>query len=120
MNKTLLALALSILPVTALSAGELAPALSANPFERPEWLTDAQEIPGGATATTARGRIDLRATLVAGKRSSVNVGGNIVMLGEEVDGYTLISVAEGIAEFSDGDQIIRVTLLTGKERKSAE
>ena len=120
MNPRMLILVLITLPVPALSADVFAPALSTNPFERPAWMTDAQEIPANAPSATPRRRIDLRATLIAGKKSSANVGGRIIGLGEEIDGYTLVAIAEGVAEFSDGEEIFRVKLLTDKDDEDAD
>lgn len=81
--------------------------LHRNPFRVPI------ELVGGPIAerTTSRveagrGTLDLRATLVAGRRSSVNLGGSILSLGDEVAGYRLVSVREGEAVFyKDGEAI---------------
>lgn len=83
------------------------PAPLANPFERPAWLSDAREVV--EPVRQAKVRLDLRATLI-GEPSLANVGGRIVMPGEEVDGYKLLSVSEGAAEFSDGERTIQVSV----------
>jgi len=36
--------------------------------------------------------MELRATMVAGERSQANIGGVVIGLGEEVNGYQLIEV----------------------------
>ena len=96
--------------VTLASADQVVPVLSANPFEHPAWLSDAREV-AESSAPSQRGRLDLRATIV-GKQPLANVGGRITALGDEVEGgYRLVAVSEGAAEFSDGDKIIRVTVL---------
>ncbi|MDH3589672.1 MAG: hypothetical protein OEQ74_09730 [Gammaproteobacteria bacterium] len=96
--------------MTVVSADPVVPALAANPFEHPAWLGDATEV-AEPSAPSQRVRLDLRATIV-GKRPLANVGGRIVTLGDEVEGgYQLVAISEGAAEFSDGDEIIRVTVL---------
>lgn len=86
-----------------------------NPFVHP---------PLSAVATTAtiadrigRQRPDLRATLVAGKDSMVNVGGKLLSIGDEVDGYRLISVSEGRAVFERNTEQI-IVLVSGNQGNS--
>ncbi|MBT8143244.1 MAG: hypothetical protein KJO55_01000 [Gammaproteobacteria bacterium] len=111
-----LAVAGLALPLVA-SAVE-APSLQGNPFNQPEWLSTARTAAGPAITGSARRRLDLRATLVAGKNSAANVGGKIVMLGEEIAGYSLIEVGEGIARFRYGDETISVSVAESKESES--
>lgn len=61
-----------------------------NPFARP----------GAARAARAAAApldLELRATLVAGRHSSANIGGTILRLGQELGGYRLTAVQEGTA-----------------------
>jgi hypothetical protein len=49
----------------------------------------------------------LTAVLVAGDESLANVGGTIVKVGEEIDGYRLLRVQEGTAVFvKNGIQVV--------------
>lgn len=79
-----------------------------NPFERPAWLSEARETREAVgVARPARIRLDLRATLL-GEPSLANVGGRILQPGDVVAGYTLLSVSEGAAQFSDGEKTFEV------------
>ncbi|MDX1698100.1 MAG: hypothetical protein R3308_07415 [Thiohalobacterales bacterium] len=65
--------------------------LQTNPFLRPALAAPAQ--PGIVQAETPDTvTLDLRATMVAGSMSQANIGGKIVGLGEEVNGYRLLEV----------------------------
>ena len=46
----------------------------------------------------------LRAVLVAGAASLANVDGEVLALGQEVDGYRLVEVRERSAVFHHGDE----------------
>lgn len=61
-----------------------------NPFARPGAAR-------AATGAVAPLDLELRATLVAGRHSSANIGGTILKLGQELGGYRLIAVREGTA-----------------------
>ena len=99
-------LLLLLIAPAALAAGPL----QRNPFRVPIEL-------GGPTAQRAVSQsgstpesFDLRATLVAGGRSFVNLGGSILSLGEEIAGYRLVSVREGEAVFWKDGESIRLSL----------
>lgn len=70
-----------------------------------------------SSAPVAVWRPDLRAIVVAGKHSMVKVGKVVVELGEEIDGYRLVSVTESKAVFAKGRR--RVELTMGGERADA-
>ena len=55
--------------------------------------------------------LHLRATLVSDKDPLAVVGGRILAVGEEIQGYRLLSVGEGEAVFSHGGR--RLTLRVG-------
>lgn len=90
---------------------DTAPELTVNPFERPGWLGNAREV--AEPARPARVRLELRATL-SGNPSLANVGGRIVTPGEQVEGYTLVSVGEGTAEFRNGETTIMLRVAPEK------
>lgn len=78
-----------------------------NPFVHPPLSAGAPT----STVTDSAGRLrpELRATLVSATDSMVNVGGKLLSIGEEVDGYRLISVSEGQAIFEKNG--VQVTVL---------
>ena len=84
--------------------------LSYDPFKKPELLT----MPPSSTAVSAQASTadqgdveasvaplegELRATIEAGPYSMINVGGEILMLGDTMDGYRLVQVRETEAIF---------------------
>ncbi len=82
------------------------PALRHNPFARttlPEGSARAR--PQTSVAAPRDWSPNLRATVLAGPRSMVNVDGEMVLVGEEIDGFRLVEVRERVAVFErDGDQ----------------
>jgi hypothetical protein len=77
-----------------------------NPFARPgSGLSSAR---GSAEQPEAPLTLELRATLVRGRKSSANIGGVIVSVGEKVGGYRLVSVHEGAAVLVDAAGITYV------------
>ncbi len=113
----LMVLAATLAPGASVLCEELPPpALQHNPFLRPNLeALGAQSVqPAGAASgrndgqrekTIAKNRaafeepLELRAILHAGRESLVNVGGVILGIGEEVDGYRLVKVEEREAVF---------------------
>jgi hypothetical protein len=84
-----------------------APTLANDPFVRPQ-LVEHQE--PATAAEAAAPPLELRAILFAGDASRVDIGGRIVRVGEEIDGFTLISVSEDGALFERGGRSIRIAL----------
>lgn len=82
-----------------------APTLANNPFLRPQLVERAP-----AADPAASPLLELRAILSAGDASRVDVGGHIVGVGEEVNGYRLISVSEDGAVFEHAGRSIHVPL----------
>lgn len=106
---TALALLLSGAPYRALAA-DAAP--RHDPFARPKLAAETPAIP--AAAPTAEWRPQLSAIVAAGARSMVQVDSTVVELGEEIDGFRLVSVTEKKAVFAKGRR--RVELTIGSER----
>ena len=80
-------------------------ALQNNPFRRPVFSTAASPAPAQDSLSDVSG-LELRAILVAGRDSLVNVAGTIVRIGQEHDGYRLVSVDEDEVVFrKDGDDV---------------
>jgi hypothetical protein len=82
-----------------------APPLAHNPFLRPR--LEAQAPPAANPASPV---LELRAILSAGQASRVDVGGRIVAIGGEIDGYRLVSVTEDGAVFEHGGRSVRVPM----------
>jgi hypothetical protein len=106
MIRTIPTLVLLLIAPAATAAGPL----ERNPFRVPVELVrpaaeQARSQPDGGPET-----LDLRATLVAGRRSSVSLGGWILSLGEEISGYRLVSVREGEAVFSKDGETVQVSI----------
>ncbi|OIN05590.1 hypothetical protein [Oceanisphaera psychrotolerans] len=83
-----------------------------DPFVRPQ-----TELPARTTPTPVVSEPDfkLRALLVAGDNSLANIDGTILALGDEFDGYRLISVTQEETLFEKGANRYRIPL---KERTS--
>ena len=79
-----------ILAATAGQAADQYAALRSNPFIKPMNIEDTPSNKRAARPPAAA--MQLRATIVAGSRSQANIGGVIIGLGEDVDGYRLTEV----------------------------
>ena len=104
----LLAVATLLPPVA--TADDAKVELMRNPFERPALATLA---PAGVAARTERrdsGAPGLRAVLVAGDKSAVNFGGEIIQVGESAKGYRLLAVEEGRAVFINKGKRVTISL----------
>lgn len=66
--------------------------LKTNPFERPVMSDSAADQPLPAKEPAAD--MALRGTMAAGRYSLADIGGEILSIGEEVNGYTLVAVHE--------------------------
>jgi len=69
--------------------------LAKNPFVRPPLV----ELAAPESVAAAPPPLEVRAVLSAGDASLVDVGGRIVRVGDEVDGYRLVAVSEEGARF---------------------
>ena len=65
--------------------------LKNNPFERP-LMTDKSKPDQTAPAQAALTLMTLRATMAAGPDSLANIGGEILGIGQQINGYTLLAV----------------------------
>jgi altronate dehydratase len=86
----LVLLMIAVMTATAAQAADKYAALRTNPFISPEKVTDTQLNKSAEKHKAAD--MELRATVVAGSRSQANIGGVIVGLGEDVNGYRLAEV----------------------------
>lgn len=133
MLKTLLAplLVLNIITMTAY-ANELAPELHRDPFVNPllqqqtsqEEIVEAVQITESPTADpVARESFlwqpELRGIIRSEDIAIANIGGKMVGLGEEIDGYRLINVKERSVVFEKNGKYIPVSLDNTEEEKDA-
>ncbi|MDH3276105.1 MAG: hypothetical protein OEM99_16370 [Gammaproteobacteria bacterium] len=118
-NAMLFAVAILYLLPTLAVATDPQTELQRNPFSQPaveELTIDTTPVNQGLSAERDPG---LRAVLVAGKNSVVDIGGVILQVGECTDGLCLLSVAEGMARVSRNDEEIVLSLYeqdNGQER----
>lgn len=95
--RRLVMITLALLAAAAPAADEVR-RLRHDPFDRSDWP------PKTAASTTtpaaeAAWRPQLRAIVAAGGASMVNVGGRLLRIGDETDGYRLVEVRERSAVF---------------------
>ena len=67
--------------------------LQTNPFERPA-VAEQQENMAMSSTNSATLALQLRATMQAGSKSLANISGMIIGIGQNIDGYKLVSVGE--------------------------
>lgn len=87
--------------------------LKRNPFRSPLQLV-GQAI-GLPLAANSGGDLELRAILVGDPHSFVNLGGQIMGVGDEVAGYKLVSVAEEHAVFLRDGEMVTLSLYSESE-----
>ena len=78
-----------VLLSSAANAVELV--LKSNPFERP-LMKDKSKADQKTSAQAALPSMKLRATMAAGTDSLANIGGEILGIGQQINGYTLLAV----------------------------
>lgn len=94
-----------LISAAAFAEGDRPPSLRYDPFRQPEVTANADGPRSG------RGEADdfqpvLRSTIIRGKRSLVNLGGEILAVGESTHGYRLVSVRPFEATFvKDGARV---------------
>ncbi len=92
-----------------------APALRFDPFRtRP---ADASAAIDDSQAVVAGFEPVLRSTVVSSERSMVNLGGEILFVGEETHGFRLIAVRSFDALFTKEGRTIRLELSAGPEEE---
>ena len=65
--------------------------LKSNPFERPV-MKDKSEVNQNTSAQAALPSLTLRGTMAAGPDSLADIGGEILGIGQQINGYTLLAV----------------------------
>ena len=87
------------------------PQIKHDPFKKPE-QTQPPFLQVGDKSTLPDSLVEmtLSSTLQSGKNSMVIINGTTIKLGERLNGLKLIEVNERSAVFSNGHQLIRLTL----------
>ena len=92
--------------------------LKTNPFLRPVEPDKPQPVAEN-NQTQVVVEMELRATMVAGERSQANIGGKVIGLGEEINGYQLIEV-HPLHVVIDRDGQSREIQIAGNDRGSRD
>ncbi len=119
-NTMLVVAAMSTFATATAQAAEPQVELLRNPFARPapaELVASAVNV---NDVLTMGGNTQLRAVLVAGPKSIVNLGGVILQIGESTNGYRLLEVGEGTATFNRKGEKIVFSLYEPEQAKSDE
>ncbi len=95
----------------------MADKLRRDPFQEPADFIAQADAPG-VTPAAPGSRPQIFGILAAGGESLVNLGGEIMAVGEEAGGYQLLEVAEEHAVFRRGDEIITIALYPDKDDES--
>ena len=99
-------------------ASETVYMLQANPFAQP--VIEKIPEPKPEQVKKPARQLELRGTMTAGEDSLANVDGEIVAIGEEFEGYRLVSVKDGEAVFSKDGKLITLTLDEDKDHDSRD
>ena len=84
--------------------------LTKNPFNRPPIFNTSKNTLSYTSSNGPGAELDVRATMSAGEKSLVNIGGNIIRVGEEIRGYRLLSVEEDKILFLKNNSIVTVII----------
>jgi len=74
-------------------ATENAGTLQTNPFSNP-YISEIETTNDRVKAASPAITLELRGTMVAGTNSQANIGGTILAIGEDIEGYKLVSVKQ--------------------------
>ena len=92
--------------------------LRTNPFVRPAVIDGApQSTPASGPVHSNAPPSRLRFALAAGKDSLVNVDGRTLRIGDEINGYRLVAVRADMAIFSNGREMIELSVRQKELRK---
>ena len=115
-NRAPVVLLITLLPVMAANSGDVV--LKTNPFERPLVTVSKDDEPEVAVVETPQTAMELRGTMAAGEHSLANIGGEILAIGQEINGYRLVAVHQRHVVLQKND--IHRTLLIDKETEGTE
>jgi hypothetical protein len=114
LQTSLLALSMGAAASVCIAGGDGASKLRNDPFD--QHRTNRPDLRPQPTAATPQAwRPELRAVLLAGDRSMADVGGIIVKLGGEVDGFRLLEVRDRKAVFVKNGARLTLSIDRNKE-----
>ena len=90
--------------------------LQTNPFERPV-IEENGEADQKTPEKTAFPEMALRGTMAAGPYSLADIGGDILALGQEINGYTLIAVHQRHVVLQKNDTQMTLSIDKDREKK---
>jgi len=116
-----LSLILCITSVSSLAAEDELLSLRNNPFSRPAVVNTPPPPPPPPVAINVvlspeQVTLDLTATMVSARNPMVVVEGELLGIGDEIDGFELISVLEGSAIFARGGKEFSFVINDGQQR----
>lgn len=88
--------------------------LSRDPFKPPADVVDSAGDTNRPSAMSIGANPEIKSILFAGADSLVNLNGRIIAVGQEVEGYELLEVAERYAIFRHGEEIMQLSLNSGE------
>lgn len=83
-----------------------APRLRANPFDRPSFIINLDEV--AVTDIVERpAELTLRATMVTSNSALANINGQLLSVGQRIEGYRVSRITEGrVVLYNGGDQLV--------------
>jgi hypothetical protein len=78
---------------TQVHASDNPRALQTNPFSNPH-ISEKETTNDHAKTAIPPVVLELRGIIIAGSNSQANIGGTILAIGEDIEGYTLVSVKQ--------------------------
>lgn len=74
-------------------AAEIGGTLQTNPFSNP-YISENDVSKSHARKVLPAIALELRGTMIAGTNSQANIGGTIIAVGENIDGYKLVAIKQ--------------------------
>lgn len=120
MSRQILIICLSIVfTICSLSQGHaagVAATLKTNPFSNP-YLSEMNASKAHSRDDFSTVALELRGTMVAGGNSQANIGGVIIAVGEDVEGYKLVAIKQR-SVILDKNGVTKTLSLDPDERES--
>jgi hypothetical protein len=86
-------IAVAIILIPQVHATETTGTLHINPFIN-SYMNEKEKAKTPAGKTTPPPALELRGTMIAGPNSQANIGGTILAIGDDVEGYILVEVQQ--------------------------
>ena len=114
-HNMLTALLALLMPVAVASGTEIT--LQTNPFEAPPEAGNQGTQQDSSQVEVDQQEMDLRGTMAAGQYSLADIGGEILAIGQEINGYTLVAVHKRRVVLQKND--VQRTLYIDKDKGKA-